>query len=215
MVFNDVPTEQKPFEPVVLDDGKVVRGIDFAPSVLSVDMVEAVLAGVPTSAKVYLRPDYGSRQDVVDADVVEIETDPTFALPSQLTGRLGGSWLIDVKDGRQIELPEGAYKVLRAGAGKVVLRQCSVTDVGLVFNTYWERALAQAVSSRSGLKWEQYQTMAYNAYIKVNPEAVSPAVFADAKPLICSTPDGLRYDMRSPEVMYYVCPTLGDVYAYS
>lgn len=57
--------------------------------------------------------------------------------------------------------------------------------------------------------------MAYNAYIKVNPEAVSPSVFADAKPLICSTPDGLRFDMRSPEVMYYVCPTLGDVYAYS
>lgn len=57
--------------------------------------------------------------------------------------------------------------------------------------------------------------MAYNAYIKVNPEAVSPSVFADAKPLICSGPDGLRYDLRTPEVMYYVCPTLGDVYAYS
>lgn len=57
--------------------------------------------------------------------------------------------------------------------------------------------------------------MAYNAYIKVNPEAVSPAIFADAKPLVCSTPGGLVFDLRTPEVMYYVCPTLGDVYAYS
>lgn len=101
-----------------------------------------MLAGVPTNAKVYLRPDYGSRADIVEADVVEIETDERFALPSSLTGRLGGSWLLDVKGGRQIELPEGAYRVLRAGNSKVVLRQCSVTDVGLVVNTYWERALA-------------------------------------------------------------------------
>lgn len=59
-----------------------------------------ILAGVPTTAKVYLRPDYGSRDDVAKADIIEIETDPQFALPSSVTGRLGGSWLLDVKDGR-------------------------------------------------------------------------------------------------------------------
>lgn len=105
-----------------MDDGKELRNIDFAPSVLSVDVDQAVLAGVPTNAKVYLRPDYGSRRDIVEADVVEIETDATFALPSGVTGRLGGSWLLDVKGGKQIELPEGAYRVLRAGGSKVILR---------------------------------------------------------------------------------------------
>lgn len=40
-------------------------------------------------------------------------------------------------------------------------------------------------------------------------------MFGRFAPLLTSTKDGLTYDFRSPEVMYQVCPTLGEVYAYA